>query len=214
MGALILYSVPGTASTVACAALEETEVPYETVEVERHNRDNPPEFKLVNPHGRVPALRDGDVRLYETAAIILHLGDRFPESPLAPPVGSAERPDYYRWLAYLTNTLHTAYTRWYAPWYMPDQPELAQSIRGAGAEQIGDSLDFIDAHLAVRPYLVGERFTGADLLLHMLSSPNWSLDLMPPAFSRRHVADHHERIDTRSAVARMKAIHGLDWTAT
>ena len=83
MGALILYSVPRTAATVACAALEETGAPYETVQVERHDRDTPPQFKQVNPHGRVPALCDGDVRLYETAAIILHLGDRCADSPLA-----------------------------------------------------------------------------------------------------------------------------------
>ena len=94
MGALILYSVPGTAATVACAALEETGAPYETVQVERHDRDTPPQFKQVNPHGRVPALRDGDVRLYETAAIILHLGDRCADSPLAPAMGTSERSDY------------------------------------------------------------------------------------------------------------------------
>ena len=213
MGALTLYSVPGTASTVACAALEETGAPYATVQVERHDRDNPPEFKQVNPHGRVPALRDGDIRLYETAAIILHLGDRFPDSPLAPPVGTPERSDFYRWLVSLTNTLHTAYTRWYAPWYMPDAPELAQSIRTAGARDIGECLDFIDGRLTDRDYLVGGRFTGADLLLHILASPNWSLDLEPAVSARANLAAHHARVDARPAVQRMKAIHGLDWIA-
>jgi glutathione S-transferase len=212
MGSLILYSVPGTTATVACAALEETGAPYDTVQVERHDRDAPPEFKQVNPHGLVPALRDGEVRLYETAAIVLHLGDRFPDSPLAPPIGTSARSDYYRWVVYLTNTLHTAYTRWYAPWYMPDTPELAQSIRDAGARDIGDCLDFIDGHLNDRPYLVGERFCGADLLLHMLASPNWSLDLEPAVFTQANLAAHHARVDQRPAVQRMKAIHRLDWS--
>lgn len=212
MGSLILYSVQGTATTAACAALEETGADYETVQVERHNRDEPPDFKQVNPHGRVPALRDGDVRLYETAAIILHLGDRFPGSPLSPPVGTPERADLYRWLSYLTNTLHTAYTRWYAPWYFPDQPELAASISQAGARDIGACLDFADGHLRNREYLVGGRFSGADLLLHMLASPNWSLDLEPAALSRPALARHHALIDARPAVVRMKQIHGLEWT--
>jgi glutathione S-transferase len=212
VGALTLYSVPGTATTVACAALEETGADYETVQVERHDRDVPPKFKQVNPHGRVPALSDGDVRLYETAAIILHLGDRYPECPLAPPIGTLERADMYRWLAYLTNTLHTAYSRWYAPWYLPDQPELAASMREAGARDVGASLDFVDGHLRDRTYLVGDRFTGADLLLHMLASPNWSLDLEPAALSRPALARHHALIDARPAVVRMKQIHGLEWT--
>ena len=54
VGALILYSVPRTAATVACAALEETGAPYETVQVERHDRDTPPQFKQVNPTGGCP----------------------------------------------------------------------------------------------------------------------------------------------------------------
>ena len=120
-------------------------------------------------------------------------------------------PTTYRWLVYLTNTLHTAYTRWYAPWYMPDTPELGQSIRDAGARDIGDCLDFIDGHLNDRPYLIGERFSGADLLLHMLESPNWSLDLAPAVFTRPNLGAHHARVDERPAVQRMKAIHGLDW---
>lgn len=212
MGALTLYSVPGTACTVACAALEETGAPYDTVQVERRDRSIPPEFKQVNPHGRVPALRDGDVRMYETAAIILHLGDRFTDSALIPAMGTPGRSDTYRWLVYLTNTLHTAYTRWYVPWYIPDDPGLAQSIREAAARDIGACLDFVDGHLDDRRYLVDGRFTGADLLLHMLASPNWSLDIEPAAFARPNLAAHHARVDARPAVGRMKAIHGLDWT--
>jgi len=212
MGSLILYSVPGTTATLVCAALEETGAPYDTVQVERRDRDTPPEFKQGNPHDRVPALHDGEVRLYEAAAIILHLGDRFPDSPLAPPMRTPERSDYYRWLVYLTNTLQTAYHRWYAPWYLPDTPELGQSIRDAGRRDIGGCLDFIDGHLNDRPYLIGERFSGADLLLHMLESANWSLDLEPAVFTRANLAAHHARVDGRPAVQRMKAIHGLDWS--
>lgn len=207
---LVLYSVPGTAATVACAALEETGAPYETVEVERYNRDNPPRFKTVNPHGKVPALEDGDVKLYETAALILHLGDRFPRSPLSPSPGTPERSDYYRWISYLTNTVHPAYDRWYAPWYLDDK-SLAAALAIAAAADINRCFDHIDGHLQDRDYLVGERFTGADLLLHMLASPNWTLDLAPPPFSRANLAAHHARIDARPAVARMKAIHGLHW---
>jgi len=205
-----LLWMPGTTATVACAALEETGAPYELVEVERHDRADPPELRAVDPHGLVPALLDGDLRLHEPAAIILHLGDRFPESPLAPPVGTPRRAEYYRWLAYLANTLHTAFTRWHAPRHLGDDGELGRALRAAGERDLHTCFDHVDAQLAGRDTLVPGGFTGADLLLHMLASPNWTLDLQPAVFSRRQVAALHAAVDARPAVQRMKAIHGPD----
>ena len=71
------------------------------------------------------------------------------------------------------------------------------------------AFEYIEGELAEREYLVPDRFTGADLLLHMLVSPNWSMDLTPAPLSRPALAAHHARIDRRPAVARMKQIHGL-----
>ena len=207
---ITLFSVPGTASTVAHAALLETGAPFELVQVTRRNRDEPPELKQVNRRGRVPALLDGDCRMSETAAILLHLGDRFPESALAPAVGTRERADYYRWIAYLTSTLHAAFTRWYTKNYLADK-ELARILSGAAEPALLTSFDLCDAALAGREYLAG-RFTGADLLLHMLASPSWTLEL-PVFASRPHLAAHHARVNARPAVQEMLAIHARDKAA-
>ena len=204
---ITLFSVPGTASTVAHAALLETGAAFELVQVARRNRDEPPELKQVNPRGRVPALLDGEARLSETAAILLHLGDRFPASPLAPAVGTPERADYYRWIAYLTSTLHAAYSRWYTRSYLADK-ELAQVLSAAAEPALLASFDLCDAALAEREHLAG-RFSGADLLLHMLASPSWTLEL--PVFATRpHLAAHHARVNARPAVQDMLAIHARD----
>ena len=202
-----LFSVPGTASTVAHAALLETGAPFELVQVTRRNRDEPPELKQVNPRGRVPALLDGDCRISETAAILLHLGDRFPESPLAPALGTQARADYYRFIVYLTSTLHAAYSRWYTTGYLADK-ELARTLAAAAEPALFAGFDLCDAALADREYLAGS-FSGADLLLHMLASPNWTISL--PVFATRpHLAAHHARVGARPAVQEMLAIHARD----
>ncbi len=197
-----LFSVPGTASTVAHAALLETGAPFELVQVARRNRDEPPELKQVNPRGRVPALLDGECRMSETAAILLHLGDRFPESPLAPAVGTPERAAYYQWIVYLTSALHFASAR-----TRIGDPVLADP----GTRAMLACFDVCEAALAGREHLAGP-FTGADLLLHMLASPTWRPGL--PVFeSRPQLAAHHARVSARPAVREMAEIHARDKAA-
>ena len=199
---ITLYSVPGTASTVAHAALLETGAPFELVQVARRNRDDPPELKQVDPRGRVPALLDGECRLSETAAILLHLGDRFPESPLAPAVGTPERAAYYQWIVYQTSALHFASARTRVA-----DATLADAARPA----LHACFDICEAALADRDYLAGP-FSGADLLLHMLASPTWRPGL--PLFeSRPELAAHHARVSARPAVREMAEIHARDKAA-
>lgn len=103
-----LHYYPSTAATIPHIVLEETGAPYERVLVDRtvgaHKR---PEYLRLNPNGLLPALQDGDLTLYETAAIVLHLCDTHPQAGLAPAPGSPERAHFYKWLMWLTNTLQT-----------------------------------------------------------------------------------------------------------
>src|SRR5205823_1034819 len=97
---------PSTASMVPHILLEELGVAYERVPVDRANNEHKsPAYLRLNPNGLIPVLVDGDLVLYETAAIVLHLCDQHPEAGLAPPLGSADRSHFYKWLAWLTNTL-------------------------------------------------------------------------------------------------------------
>jgi glutathione S-transferase len=109
----VLYWRPGTASMAPHAALAEIGVDYRLVEVGREEAQEDAAYRALNPLGVVPTLVDEEqgLVLTESAAILLYLGDRFPEAQLAP----AERPDYYRWLVFLTNTVQTAMLRWFYP---------------------------------------------------------------------------------------------------
>ena len=78
-----LFQITGSASFAARAALEELGAPYTTVDIHPRRRDEPPAFGEVNPLRRVPSLREGDVEVYETGAVLAWLGDRFGEAGLA-----------------------------------------------------------------------------------------------------------------------------------
>ncbi len=96
---LQLHYYPGTASMTPHIVLQEIGVPFELVLVDRMaDAHKTPEYLKLNPNGLIPVLTDGDLVLYETAAICLHLCDQYPAARLAPALGSTERAHFYKWL--------------------------------------------------------------------------------------------------------------------
>ena len=72
--------------------------------------NNTPEYRAINPMGKIPALVDGDVVVTETAAICAYLADKFPEKGFAPQPDSTERGRYYRYLFFAGNTLEPMFS--------------------------------------------------------------------------------------------------------
>ena len=96
--------------------LRELGTPFELVLVDRAvDAHKAPDYLRLNPNGLLPALTDGELVLYETAAICLHLCDTHPSAGLAPALGSAERAHFYKWLVWLTNTLQAALIPYFYP---------------------------------------------------------------------------------------------------
>ncbi|MGC1548390.1 MAG: glutathione binding-like protein, partial [Rhodanobacter sp.] len=133
----------------------------------------------LNPRGVVPTLViDGRPRM-ESAALLMMLAERHPETPLAPAPGTAEREAWHQWIVYLSNTLMSAYRYWFYPADL-GMAEHTPDIRAALQRQIEGVWDVLDAQLATNgPYLLGEKFSGADLLLIMLM--RWSRNMPRPA---------------------------------
>ena len=101
-----LYHAPQSRSVRPRWLLEEIGVPYDLVRMNLQAGDTKrPEYLKINPNGAVPALQDGDLCLFESAAICLYLTDKFPEKRLAPPVGTPARGLYYQWVQYAMNGL-------------------------------------------------------------------------------------------------------------
>jgi glutathione S-transferase len=205
-----LYYYPGNANLAPHMVLEEIGAPYELVLVDRNkNAHKSAEYLKLNPTGRIPVLVDGDLVLFEAAAICLHLADRHPEAALAPALGSVERAECYKWLMYLTNTLQAELITYYYPERLSDDPAAAAQVKAHAENRMGGMLDIVEAALAAHggPYLLGERYSVVDPYLFMLS--RWTRYLANPARSRRHLGRYLENMVTRPAVQRAFAGEGL-----
>jgi len=179
-----LHYAPGTAAMAPHAALAEIGVPYELVLVERDADGRPPAAYLaLNPWGKIPTLEDGDFVLTESAAICLHLADTFPEARLAPPLGTRERSEHYRWLFWLSNTVQMTLMRHFYP-----ERYGGDGVEAAANRDLAEHFDLIDRHLAGREWLIGEERTVADFFLFMLT--RWGRNLEPAAWDRPNLRTH------------------------
>ena len=174
-----LYYSPGTASMVVHLALLEIGVPYrlELVDFDT-DQQHSPEYLKLNPGGTVPALVIDDRVRVESGALLTILAERHPEAKLIPPPGTPERELWLQWVVYLSNTLMSAYRLWFYPSEL-GHDEHPPAIRAAIQRKIESVWDRLDAHLSTQgPYLLGESFSGADLMLTMLM--RWSRNMPRP----------------------------------
>jgi len=187
--------------------LRELGAPHQLVLIDTEKgAQQSPDYLRLNPHGRVPTLVDGELVVYEAAAICLHLCDRHPEAGFAPPLGSAARATFYTWLVYLTNTIQPEMMMYFYPqrYVARDQEE---ALKTTIVDRLLGMFGRIDGHLASRPYLLGDAISAADLYLFMLS--RWTRNMSRKARDLPHLRALLERIMARSAVQEAFAIEGI-----
>ena len=204
-----LYYYPDNASLAPHMVLEEIGAPFELVFLDRtRNAHKAPDYLKLNPHGRIPTLVDGDLVLYEAVAICLHLTDRHPTARLAPEIGSVERAHFYKWLIYLTNTVQAEVPLYYYPHRWADDDAGAASVRRHAEARMGEMFNRMEDCLEESgPYLLGNRFTAADLYLLMLAG--WSRPFKQPARTRPRLAHLLEQVAARPAVQRALSAEGM-----
>jgi glutathione S-transferase len=207
-----LHYHPGNASMTPHLVLEELGVPFELKLVDRaNNAHKSPEYLKLNPNGLIPVLVDGDLVLYETAAILLYLVDMHPQAGLAPAVGTAERAQFYKWLVWLSASLQSQmpiyfYTDRYVA---PGNTVGAAEVKALTEQRIEGLIDQIDAQLASHggPWLLGERFNVLDPYAFMLC--RWTRSAKRPARTLPHVGPFLQRVLARPATQRMIATEKL-----
>jgi glutathione S-transferase len=203
-----LYYAPGSANLLPHMMLREAGVPFELRLVDRSRNAQKSEAYLeLNPSGRIPVLVDGDLVLFETAAIALHLVDRFPEARLAPAAGTRDRTLFYRWMIHLTNTPQVEFRAWFYPSEHVADVACAPSVKAAAAQRLDRMFDVISGQLADRPWLLGDTFSAADLFLYMLI--RWSREMPRPARSISNLANLASRVAERPAVRAALIAEGL-----
>jgi glutathione S-transferase len=202
-----LYHAPSTASMAPHILLRELRAPHQLSLVDTKNGgQRTPEYLRLNPNARVPTLVDGDLVIYEAAAICLHLCDRHPDGGFAPAVGSGARAHFYQWLIYLTNSVQADEMLYFYPERYADEPQR-EALQAAVVDRVAAMFGQVDGVLAGRPYLLGDAFTAVDIYLFMLS--RWTRNMPRKARELPHLGPYLARIMARRAVQEAYAIEGL-----
>ncbi len=209
-----LHFYPSTASMIPHILLEEIGVPYERVLVDRAAGDHKkPDYLRLNPNGLLPALQDGELTLYETAAIALHLCDRYPQAALAPASGTDERAHFYKWLVWLTNTLQATLIVYFYPerWVNEGDTAAAAVVKRKAESKVAGMLAQLDARLASHggPWFMGQEHSALDAYVFTLC--RWTRNFANETRARDypHLGPYLQRMLGRPAVQRVIANEGI-----
>jgi glutathione S-transferase len=193
---ITLFHRPQTRSSRFIFLLEELEAPYEIKLVTVRSRDGSGGVDAANPHphGKVPAISDEGSIVFESSAIALYLTDKFPKNRLGPQVGEPHRGSYLSWLSYYAGVLEPSFVSKFMKIEVP---------RGtAGWVALEEVLPTVIEALSAGPYLLGDRFSAADVLY----GTSFALFARSPLLPRSPVIDDYvKRVTGRPAFARAQA---------
>jgi glutathione S-transferase len=156
---LVFYHAPQSRALIVHWMLEELGQPYDMRLINiRKNEQKSPDYLAINPMGKVPAISHNGVVITEAAAICTYLGDAFPAAGLAVPAGDARRGPYLKWLFFGPSCLEPAIID-----RMCNRPELPGGTAGYGS--FDTTLDTIAKAVAKGPFILGDQFTAADIII-------------------------------------------------
>ena len=156
---ITLYHSPHTRSGSIVWLLEELDVPYQTQVVDFRRADGTGARDASNPHphGKVPALVDGDETVFEGSAIALFLTDKYRTKKLGPAVGDPKRGEYLSWLAYRPGVIEPA--------ILSRRFEIRHVYGAMGWAPADEVEEVLNRHLGSRQYFLGDTFSALDILL-------------------------------------------------
>lgn len=204
-----LHYSPGNANLAPHFILQDIGADFRLVHVDRSvNAHKSEDYLKMNPFGRIPVMVDGDLVLFESAAICLHLLDCHPDCGLAPELGTTDRAHFYKWLMFLTNTIQPEILMYYySDRYTAD--DNAEAVKRGVEKRLIEFFGEIDKHLGENgPYLLGETFSAVDYYLLMVS--RWGRPLKTPPRDMKNLGASLEKIAERDAVKRAFANEGID----
>jgi glutathione S-transferase len=157
---LVFYTNPMSRGRIVRWMLEEVGQPYETIVLEFGTTMKAPAYLAVNPMGKVPAIKHGDMVVTEAAAICAYLADAFPQAKLAPAPGDKLRGPYYRWMFYAAGPVEAMASNHALGFVAPADK---RGMVGYGSRE--EVVDVLARAVSQSDYLLGDRFSAADVYL-------------------------------------------------
>ncbi len=161
-----LYFSPGACSLASHIALLEAGIPFELIKVEGRGQKTAggEDYSNITAKGYVPALKlDSGEVLTEGTAILPYIADLVPEKHLAPTAATLDRYRLHEWLGYINSEVHKSFSPFFTPGATDEQ-------KAAARVQLEKRVKFIEAHLADKPFLLGEHLSVADCYLFTVLS--------------------------------------------
>jgi glutathione S-transferase len=195
MAEITFYTNPQSRGRIVHWLLEELGVPYDIEILDFEKGDHKkPEYLKLNPMGKVPTVVHRGVVVTEAAAICTYLADAYPAAGLAPALDDPQRGTYLRWLFFGAGCVEPA---------IVDKLFARPPVERKGAVGYGsyeDTLSTLETALTPGPFILGERFSAADV--YVVSQVQWGLMVkgLDPHPKFLHYA---ERIAARPALQRM-----------
>ena len=197
MAKLTFYHASPSRSSIVLWMLEELGEPYDIHLLSLTKGENrEPAYLAINPMGKVPAIRHGDTIITEAAAICTYLADEFPAARLNVPIGSPQRGVYLKWLFFGPSCIEPAVTDRAAP----RKEEARRGMLGYG--DFDTTMNTVAAAVAQGPWLLGEQFTAADVIIGAHIRYGMMFKMIP---ERPEFTAYAGRIAARPAAQRAEA---------
>ncbi|MBI5270021.1 MAG: glutathione S-transferase family protein [Burkholderiales bacterium] len=197
--AIVLYWHPLSSATPVAAALAELRVPHERVKVDiRAGEQHRPAYLALNPNGKVPTLTVDGAPMFEALAIQLWLADTYGVAQgLWPAAGTPQRLQALSWCTWAYVTYGAAIVRLQVA--TVGDEALRHAAHADAARNVLDGLlGLLDARLAAQPWMLGDTYSMADLLV--ASVVGYSAFLGAPVAGHAHVQTWLARVQARPAM--------------
>lgn len=189
---IVFYHNPQSRAQMVHFMLEELGVPYRIVNIDFQSGENrKSDYLAVNPMGKVPAIVHRGVTVTETGAIIAYLADVFPEKGLAPALDDPQRGTWLRWLFFGAGVFEPALLD-----NLMKRPEVPRATAGFGSYE--DALGALDTMLQPGPWILGDRYSAADV--YVGAQLGWAASFGAPGLADNpRLAAYIDRIKARPA---------------
>jgi glutathione S-transferase len=200
---ITVYHAPRSRSVRVRWLLEELGLPYELHTLAFPEGLRAPEYRKVNPLARVPAIRDGDVTMVESGAILEYLLERYGEGRLAPRPGAPERPAYLQWFHCGEATMLPPLSDFVQHSFLRPEAERIAGLVPDAQRRAAETLGVLEAHLAGGDHVAGRDFTAADIMVGYACGLAKLLGFLAAGYPG--INDYLARLEARPAFQRATA---------